>query len=98
MEAKTMITLQGVGAALSGNYYVTEVSHDLGQHGYEMTVKCRRDGTNKALNGAAVASKAAQNKGKASAGDDTEMVAILVPDAQTGAPTVRWVKKGTVLP
>lgn len=52
MLAKTVIEVVGIGQTISGNYYVTQVTHKLGS-GYKMTVKAKRDGKSAATNTAA---------------------------------------------
>lgn len=101
MEAKTLITVSGIGQDLSGNYYVTEVSHSLSGN-YTMTIKCRRDGLNNSAmgpgNSSVNQSAASQNKAhaddpKATGADSKET--MLVPISKTGAAgQVIFVPKG----
>jgi hypothetical protein len=46
VTAKTVIEIKGLGERLSGNYYVENVKHSLGD-GYKMTMLVRRDGSNR---------------------------------------------------
>jgi phage protein D len=89
MIAKIVITVLGIGKTISGNYYVTNVTHKVGS-GYVMTVKCRRDGraapnnsaaygesAGKGATGKGVDSKGAQNSGTAgSGGGDAPLLAV----------------------
>lgn len=47
--AKGVVKISGIGKTLSGNYYITQVTHKVGAKGYDMQVKCRRDGRSKGL-------------------------------------------------
>lgn len=42
--AKTVFGLAGVGKRLSGNYYASEVTHDVAPGSYHMQIKCLSDG------------------------------------------------------
>ena len=44
VNAKSIIEVKGLGARLSGNYYVENAKHTVGD-GYRMTLTIRRDGT-----------------------------------------------------
>lgn len=98
LEAKTIVTLDGFSQCLAGNYYITEITHSLG-NGFKSEVTCRRDGTSSAAlaPGASATDKqsqAAVNKQKAddAAKEDTKM---LIPISKTGAPgAVQFVPKG----
>ena len=51
MLAKSIVSVAGLGQRLSGNYYLTEVTHKIGSSGYTCTLKGKSDGTNKGSGG-----------------------------------------------
>lgn len=70
MIAKIVITVNGIGKTISGNYYVTTVTHKIGS-GYTMAIKAKRDGRSAPNNAAAYgepAGNGAQGKGVGSSG------------------------------
>lgn len=68
--AKAVISVKGIGPIMSGNYYVNEVTHNVGA-GYDMKIKCKRDGFGKAGGIAGdAASKAKVNNADAPANQD----------------------------
>jgi uncharacterized protein len=40
-----LIDIEGVGARLSGTYYVTKTTHTIGDGGYTTQFECRREDT-----------------------------------------------------
>lgn len=63
MIAKTIVTVDGIGKTISGNYYVSNVQHKVGQ-GYVMTMKVKRDGKTAPNNAAAYANQNTTPAGK----------------------------------
>jgi uncharacterized protein len=45
LRAGTLIDIEGVGARLSGTYYVTKTTHTIGDGGYTTQFECRREDT-----------------------------------------------------
>lgn len=43
--AKSVVNVQGIGQRLSGNYYVTEATHELGSNGYTLRLELIKDAT-----------------------------------------------------
>lgn len=43
LRAGTLVNIQGVGARLSGTYFVTKTTHTLGESGYVTEFDCRRE-------------------------------------------------------
>ncbi len=43
LRAGTLVNIQGVGARLSGTYFVTKSTHTLGENGYTTEFDCRRE-------------------------------------------------------
>jgi phage protein D len=43
LRAGTLINIQGIGARLSGTYFVTKTTHTLGENGYITEFDCRRE-------------------------------------------------------
>lgn len=84
--AKSVVEVRGLGTRLSGNYYVSDCTHNVAPGNYTMTWKARRDGTN-AAGGAHPAAKsdAAVNHAKGAAGDAAaDPQPIDVVDPETG--------------
>lgn len=67
MIAKIVITVNGIGKTLSGNYYVTNVNHKVGA-GFLQTIKCRRDGVSAPNNAAAYGEAAGKGAGAGAGG------------------------------
>lgn len=61
MIAKIVVTINGIGKTLSGNYYVVNVTHKLGAQGYTISVKAKRDGRSAPNNAAAYGEAAGKN-------------------------------------
>lgn len=101
IEAKCVVEGAGFGRRLSGNYYVTAVTHKI-KPGYTMTMKVRRDGTSAGTGGAlgggaTVESSGAVNAAKGpadGAAAANELVPKKVVDPRTGETTIQYVKKG----
>lgn len=51
LVAKTVVRIEGLGARLSGNYYVTKAVHTHGPGSYRTTISVRRDAHGKASSG-----------------------------------------------
>jgi phage protein D len=86
MIAKIVVTINGIGKTLSGNYYVTEVNHKIGQ-GYTMQFKCRRDGRSAPNNAAAygeAAGKGGAGSGVGSKGAQNNATGGTTPPGGTG--------------
>ena len=43
LRAGTLVNIQGIGARLSGSYFVTKTTHTLGENGYTTEFDCRRE-------------------------------------------------------
>ncbi len=43
LRAGTLVNIQGIGARLSGTYFVTKTTHTLGESGYTTEFDCRRE-------------------------------------------------------
>jgi len=43
LRAGTTVSIQGVGARLSGTYFVTKTTHTVGENGYVTEFDCRRE-------------------------------------------------------
>jgi phage protein D len=43
LKAKTLVEIAGVGKRYSGAYYVTKVSHSIGDGGYTSEFECSRN-------------------------------------------------------
>ena len=43
LRAGTRVNIQGIGARLSGTYFVTKTTHTLGENGYTTEFDCRRE-------------------------------------------------------
>lgn len=43
LRAGTLVNIQGIGARLSGTYFVTKTTHTLGENGYVTEFDCRRE-------------------------------------------------------
>ncbi len=43
LRAGTLVNIQGIGARLSGTYFVTKTTHTLGENGYATEFDCRRE-------------------------------------------------------
>ena len=43
LRAGTLVNIQGIGARLSGIYFVTKTTHTLGENGYTTEFDCRRE-------------------------------------------------------
>jgi phage protein D len=43
LRAGTLVSIQGIGARLSGTYFVTKTTHTLGENGYVTEFDCRRE-------------------------------------------------------
>ena len=43
LRAGTLVNIQGIGARLSGTYFVTKTTHTLGESGYVTEFDCRRE-------------------------------------------------------
>ncbi len=82
--AKSIVEVVGIGATISGNYYLTSVHHKVGS-GYLLSCKARRDGKTDASAAAAggaspakpVAAKAKLNDQKAPTEVETELVPVV---------------------
>jgi phage protein D len=46
LRTKVVVELRGIGRRLSGNYYVSEIKHEVKPGIFSQVLKCRRDGTN----------------------------------------------------
>lgn len=89
LPAKSVCTLSGIGTRLSGNYYVSEITHTIGVGSYTMALKCKRDGTSSAgkTNVAGPASSAAVNATKGASATDgapAQLQAVDVIDRVSG--------------
>ncbi len=95
--AKSIVELRGLGARLSGNYYVSDVTHTVAPGDYKMTLKCRRDGTSMS-GGATPAAKsdAAVNRAKGVAGDAAaDPIPVDVIDVQSGQVSTQYKPPGS---
>ncbi len=89
-QAKTILTMKGIGRRLSGNYYCAQAMHTVEPGKYDMALKLVRDGTNGSGGpgaGAAKSSaKANDTQGPAAAG----LVATETYNTKTGAGTTSY--------
>jgi uncharacterized protein len=53
LRAGTLVDIEGVGARLSGTYYVTKTTHTIGDGGYTTQFECRREDMNAPASGGA---------------------------------------------
>lgn len=96
-QAKTNVEFAGIGALISGPYYVSEVTHKVYPPPYTMEMQCRRDGTNGSGRGDSVgaATEAKQNMSKAPSGSDAdELEPIEVVDPRSGAKRTEYRPRG----
>ncbi len=94
-DAKTVIELANIGALISGNYFITSVTHKVLPAPYTMEIKARRDGTNGIGGDGEAATKGKQNDGKPpteGTGDDLEPVRV--KDPRTGASRLEYRERG----
>lgn len=61
LRAKSIVELSGIGAILVGKYYLTQVTHTVGETSYSCAIKGRREGMNSAGSATKAATKGAPN-------------------------------------
>jgi hypothetical protein len=62
LVGKSVITVEGIGNTISGNYYVSNVAHKVDKS-FTMTIKCKRDGRSASSNNAAQGAAAGTGTG-----------------------------------
>lgn len=94
LPAKSIVQLTGIGAILVGKYYLTQVTHTVGDSSYSIKVQCRRESMNSVPGATKATSKGAPNKNAAPAAGatDDKLKPREVVDDRTGQTRVEYRK------